>query len=59
MKTQVQAYRATEDGVRMSNAAETLTHLRDGVARPFDETDRVFCMRMLRDVAAQIIAGGE
>lgn len=54
---QVTPYRETEDGRRGSNDAETLAHLRDGVERPFDAEDRVFCMRMLREIAGEIIAG--
>lgn len=44
-------------GRRESNDAETLAYLRDGVERPFDAEDRVFCMRMLREIAGEIIAG--
>lgn len=51
---QVTPYREKKRG---SNDAETLAYLRDGVERPFDAEDRVFCARMLREIAGKIIAG--
>lgn len=44
-------------GKKRESNAETLAYLRDGVERPFDAEDRVFCMRMLREIAGEIIAG--
>lgn len=52
----VTPYRGKKCG---SNDAETLAYLRDGTERPFDAEDRVFCMRMLRKIAGEIIAGEE
>lgn len=46
-------------GRRESNDAETLAYLRKGAERPFDAEDRVFCVRMLRKIAGEIIAGEE